>query len=76
MYRIMTVKSKRENFESMYQFMTTTIDGATMPVEFCSEEELDAKVENMLSNEGYSKSDFIIVEVIDYTIDAKKYQRR
>lgn len=69
MYRIMVVKSKRENYGSLYQYLTTTIDGVTMPVEIKSKEELDVKVEKMLNVEGYSKDDFIVVQVVDYNID-------
>lgn len=69
MYRIMVVKSKRENYGSLYQYLTTTIDGVTMPVEVNSAEELDTKVEKMLNSEGYSKDDFIVIQVIDYNID-------
>ena len=73
MYRIMLAKSKRDKFETLYQFMTTTIDGVTMPLELDTKEALDAKVEKMLNVDGYSKADFIIVEVIDYSIDANAY---
>lgn len=69
MYRIMVVKSKRENYGSLYQYLTTTIDGVTMPVEIKNKEELDVKVEKMLNAEGYSKDDFIVVQVVDYNID-------
>lgn len=65
----MVVKSKRENYGSLYQYLTTTIDGVTMPVEIKSKEELDVKVEKMLNVEGYSKDDFIVVQVVDYNID-------
>ncbi|MCD7822231.1 MAG: CHAP domain-containing protein [Clostridiales bacterium] len=30
-------------------------------------------IEGMLNDDGYSKADFIVVEVIDYTIDATSY---
>lgn len=73
MYRIMIAKSKRDNYESMYQFMTTTTDGVTTPLEIKSKEELDAKIEKMLNEGGYSKADFIVMEVVDYSIDATKY---
>lgn len=53
--------------------MTTTIDGVIMPLELENKEALDAKVEKMLNVDGYSKADFIIVEVIDYSIDANSY---
>lgn len=75
MYRIMLVKSKRDNFASLYQWLTETDaeSGAAVPVEFEGESELDAKVEDMLNNGGYAKSDFIVVKLIDYTIDAMDY---
>ena len=77
MYRIMLVKSKRDNYASLYQWLTeeVTIDEETeiKPVEFETEQELDEKVESMLNDEGYAKSDFIIVKFVDYTIDATDY---
>lgn len=73
MYRIMITKSKKSNYESLYQFMTTTTDGVTSPLEISTKEALDAKIESMLNDGGYSKSDFIVVEVVDYTIDATGY---
>lgn len=69
MYRIMVVKSKRENYGSLYQFMTTTIDGVTMPLEITTKEELDAKIEKMLNEGGFAKDGFIVVHVVDYNID-------
>jgi len=77
MYRIMIVKSKRDNFASLYQWLTeeVTVEEETeiRPVEFATEQELDQKVESMLNDEGYAKSDFIIVKYVDYTIDATDY---
>ena len=73
MYRIMLCKSKRSNYESMYQFLTTTTDGVTSPAEFKTKEDLDAKIEKMLNDEDYSKNDFIIVKTIEYSVDAKDY---
>lgn len=73
MYRIMVVTSHRDNYESLYKYMTTTIDGETMPLELETKEALDTRIERMLNDEGYSKKDFIVVNVIDYTIDAKDY---
>lgn len=73
MYRIMMLKSKKDKYESLYQYLTTTVDGQTSPLEFETPEALDRQVEKMLSEDGYSKADFIIVQVIDYTIDAKGY---
>lgn len=75
MYRIMLTKSKRDNFASLYQWLTDTDEesGEVRPIEFADEEALDAKVEDMLNNGGYAKSDFIVVKLIDYTIDALDY---
>ena len=72
MYRIMIVKAKKDDYKSLYQYLTTTIDGATCPIEFETKEELDTYVESML-NSDYAKSDFIVIKHIDYTIDAKDY---
>lgn len=73
MYRIMLVKSEREKYGSLYQYLTTTVDGVTTPLEIASKEELDARIEKMLNEDGYSKADFIIVQVVDYSIDATGY---
>ena len=73
MYRIMVVTSHRDKYESLYKYLTTTIDGETMPLELETKAKLDERVEKMLNDEGYSKKDFIVVNVIDYTIDAKDY---
>lgn len=72
-YKIMIARSKRDKSETLYQFMTTTVDGVTSPLELKGKTALDEKVEKMLNEEGFAKSDFIIVEVIDYTIDADSY---
>jgi hypothetical protein len=73
----MLVKSKRDNYASLYQWMThevTNQDVTTVePVEFETEQALDTFVETMLNNDGYAKSDFVIVKLIDYTIDATDY---
>lgn len=73
MYRIMLVKTKKDDYASLYQFMTKTIDGVVSPAEFETKSALDTKVEAMLNDEGYAKSDFIIVQVVDYTVDATSY---
>lgn len=73
MYRIMIAQSKRDNFASLYQYLTTNVDGEVSPLELESNEELDARIEKMLNEDGYSKDDFIVVEVVDYTIDATSY---
>lgn len=73
MFRIMTAVSKRDNSETLYKFLTTTIDGVTKPLEMKDRTELDTRVEKMLNDEGYAKDDFIIVSVTDYKIDARDY---
>lgn len=73
MYRIMTVQAKRSNYASLYQYMTTTVDGVTSPLEISTKAELDTKIQKMLNEDGYAKEDFIIVQVIDYTVDATDY---
>lgn len=73
MYRIMVAQSKRKNFETLYKYLTTSIDGIISPLELNSKDELDAKIEEMLNDEGYAKDDFIVVQIVDYTIDATAY---
>ena len=73
MYRIMIAKSKKSNYETLYQYLTTTTDGVVSPKEFSDADSVDAYVETMLNDNGYAKDDFIIVKVIDFTIDATGY---
>ena len=81
MYRIMLVKSKRDNYASLYTWLTEEVvdDSGNEPVteikpmEFETEALLDAQVEKMLNEEDYAKSDFIVVKYIDYVIDATDY---
>ena len=68
MYRIMIAQAKRDNYETLYKYLTTNIDGEVIPLELGSKEALDKRVEKMLNEEGYAKSDFIIVRVVDYTM--------
>lgn len=74
MYRILIVKSKKKDYASLYQYLTTVdSEENIVPVEFSTIEELDLYVENMLNEEGYSKDDFEIVKHITYTIEATDY---
>ena len=70
MYRIMDVKTRKDNYETTYAFKTNTVDGVLCPVEFSTEMQLDAYVEDLLNNKGYAKDDFIIVEVKDFSVAA------
>ena len=80
MYRIMIVKSKRDNYASLYQYLTTAVtdeetgEEQTIIAEFADETALDEQVEKMLNEDGFAKADFIIVKQIDYQIDAKDYK--
>lgn len=74
MYCIMVAKAVRDNFETLYQFMTTTNDNdETVILEIETKEELDKKIESMLNDDGYAKSDFVVAKIIDYTIDVIDY---
>ena len=44
MYRIMIAQSKRSNYQSLYQYLTTNVDGIISPVEIATKEELDKKL--------------------------------
>lgn len=72
-YRFLIVKSQRPDYTSLYQYLTTNIDGVVQPVEVDGTAALDIQVEKMLNQQGYAKDDFLIVNVVDYTIDAKDY---
>lgn len=71
MYRIMKCVKKSSTLgESLYQFDVTTVDGVTGYREFETDTALDQWVEQVLNDGTYSKSDFIAVEVKDYTVSA------
>ncbi|MDE6149431.1 MAG: hypothetical protein K2F81_04975 [Ruminococcus sp.] len=72
MYRIMIVASKKDNAKSLYQYLTSTVNNVTAPLEFATKEALDEYVEKML-NGDYAKSDFIIVKPIEYSLTADAY---
>ena len=59
MYRIMIAQSKRKNYETLYQYLTTNIDGVVSPLELSSKEELDSRIEKMLNEDGYAKDDLL-----------------
>ena len=73
MYRFLIAKKARKDFGTLYQYLTAEVDGVISPVECETDEEMDAQVEKMLNEDGYAKSDFIIVKVIDYDIEATNY---
>lgn len=67
MYRIMIVAAKKDNNASLYRYLLNS-DGNIYETE--TKEALDTKVEKMLNEDGYSKSDFIIVEELEYNVFA------
>ena len=70
MYRIMEVVTEKKNNNSLYRFMKKIDEkNNEVIVEIETKAELDTFVENLL-NGDYAKKDFIIVEVLDYDIDA------
>ena len=73
MYRIMIAGSRRDNYKTLYQYLTTTKNGATVPIGIETDEELDIFVEDMLNKKGYAKDDFVVVNVVDYKLDATEY---
>jgi hypothetical protein len=72
----MNVKEQGKDYTSSYVFKTHNVDGVIKPIEFSTLEELDVYVEDLLNNKGYAKSDFIIVEVKDYTISSDLYEEQ
>ena len=52
MYRIMIAQAKRDNYETLYKYLTTNIDGEVIPLELGSKEALDKRVEKMLMKKG------------------------
>ena len=67
-YRLMLTASKKDNYGSLYKYLTyTDTDGSIVPWETDSLTTLDEKVESML-NGDYKKSDFIIVTEYDYNL--------
>lgn len=74
MFRIMEVVTEKKNNNSLYKFMKTVDEkNNEVILEIDTKEELDQKVEELLNGE-YAKKDFIIVEMLDYDIDAKIYE--
>ncbi len=71
MYRILDLADKRDNYASLYKYMTKTNEvNQVVPVEFATDAELDTFVEDLLNNKGYAKSDFMIITVKDYGVSA------
>ena len=76
MFNIMLKKEDGIDYTSTYVFKTHNVDGTILPIEFETLEELDRYVEDLLNNKGFAKSDFIIVEVKDYSVKADIYEQQ
>lgn len=69
MYKILLVRDKRKNYADLFQYLTiVNSEGQIVPYVANNIEELAKKVEDMLNNQDYGKSDFIVVQAIDYNI--------
>lgn len=71
-YQIMFVVSEKENLESLYRFETTEIDGVIQEKYYDTDIDLENRVRELLNN-GYAKSDFIIVIKKNYNVDTDIY---
>ena len=73
MYKILLVDKKcDEIIENTYRWYTQ-INPETQQIEIYTAanlQDVDTQVEKMLNEEGYAKSDFIIVSTVDYTVFA------
>lgn len=70
MYRILLVVSERD-LETLYKYLTVTDEAGVKSIyEAETLAELDIKVEDMLNNGGYAKSDFVIISTVDYSVKA------
>lgn len=69
MYRILKRCMNDNNNNSVYQFLDTTVDGVTKPVELADDTELKEYVEDMLNNGGYSVADFLVVTLKEFSIE-------
>ena len=65
-YRIMVVAAKKDKNNSLYKYL---LDG-DKPYEAITLDEIDAKIEKMLNVEGYAKSDFIVVNELEFNVFA------
>lgn len=69
MYKILLVRDKRKNYADLFQYLTiVNSEGHVVPYVTNNIEELAEKVEDMLNNQDYGKSDFIVVQAIDYNV--------
>lgn len=71
-YQIMFVAANKENLETAYKFEITDVDGTVQYKYYTTDLDLENRVKDLLNN-GYAKSDFIIVTVKDYNIETDIY---
>ena len=65
-YRFLITKSKKPDYASLYQYLTTTIDGVIYPVEIEGAEALDTQVEKMLNESKVNNEMARIKELFNY----------
>lgn len=65
-YRIMVVAAKKDANKSLYKYL---LQGDHI-YEAVTLDEIDAKIEKMLNIEGYAKSDFIVVNELEFNVFA------
>ncbi|MBQ0036413.1 MAG: hypothetical protein KBT35_05805 [Firmicutes bacterium] len=68
------IKKKDAGVESYWQFNLTTIDGETVPREFADLEKVDAYVEKLINDGTYRKTDIMVVQVSDFTVDTSLFK--
>lgn len=68
-YRLL-VNKKEDGKNSLYNFLTKTVNGVVEYEEFSTDVELDTYIEDVLNKGLYKKTDLIPVEVKDYSISA------
>ena len=65
-YRIMIVAAKKDNNKSLYKYL---LDGDKI-YEAASLDEIDAKIEKMLNEEGYAKNNLIVINELEFNVFA------
>lgn len=66
-YRLL-IKKKDDDKNSLYNFLTKTINGVEEYEEFSTSTELDTYIEDVLNKGLYKKTDLIPVEIVNYSI--------
>ena len=65
-YRIMVVAAKKDNNKSLYKYL---LDGEKI-YEATTLDEIDAKIEKMLNEEGYAKNNLVVINELEFNVFA------